>query len=60
MRKERHLTQEDMAIFFNNHREYVSRIERGLVDPRLSSLIKMADALGVRIIDLLCDYETDK
>lgn len=59
-RKARHLTQEDVAVVFDNHREYVSRIERGLVDLRLSSLIKIAEALDVKIIDLLCDCETDK
>ena len=57
IRKEQKLTQEDMAIYFDNHREYISRLERGLVDPRLSTLFKIANALHINLSEIVkeCD-----
>lgn len=60
IRKEQKLTQEDMAVYFDNHREYISRLERGLVDPRLSTLLKISNALNIKLSEIIkdCDDKT--
>jgi transcriptional regulator with XRE-family HTH domain len=49
------LTQDDAAHAAEMQPAVYSRIERGEVDPRLSSLVKIARALGVTVSDLLRD-----
>jgi transcriptional regulator with XRE-family HTH domain len=46
-RKRRRLTQEDVSDRSGIHVTEVSRIERGLRDPRITTLIRLADALEV-------------
>jgi ribosome-binding protein aMBF1 (putative translation factor) len=47
------LTQEDLAHRAGMQTAVYSRIERGDVDPRLSSVSTIAQALGIRIDDLV-------
>ena len=46
-RKRRHLTQEEVSHRSGIHATEVSRIERGLRDPRVTTLLRLADALEV-------------
>lgn len=53
-RSEAGMTQEQVADASGIHVTEVSRIERGLRDPRISTVLKLADALGVpasRLVD---------
>ncbi|MFF9758555.1 helix-turn-helix domain-containing protein [Streptomyces caelestis] len=47
------LTQEDFAEITGIDRRTVQRIERGTSDPPYSSLLLMAEALGVPLRDLV-------
>ena len=52
LRKERGFTQEKMADFGFNYRHY-QKIESGTYSPSLRTLHRVAQALGVKISDLL-------
>ena len=47
-RKEEHLTQVELARRTGTSKSYISRIENGLIDPTISSFMKIVDALGLR------------
>lgn len=53
LRKERKLSQQQLAAAMGTARPYISRLERGLVDPSLQTLDRAAFALGVGLADLL-------
>ena len=46
-RKQKHLTQEEISDRSGIHVTEVSRIERGLRDPRVTTLVRLAKALEV-------------
>jgi transcriptional regulator with XRE-family HTH domain len=46
-RKRQRLTQEEVSHRSGIHVTEVSRIERGLRDPRVTTLVRLADALEV-------------
>jgi transcriptional regulator with XRE-family HTH domain len=46
-RKRQHLTQEEVSDRSGIHVTEVSRIERGLRDPRVTTLVRLAEALEV-------------
>lgn len=48
LRREQKLTQSQLASRSGVHVTEVSRIERGLRDVRLSTLVRLARALGVK------------
>ena len=52
-RKERNMSQEQLALLCNMDRSYLGRIERGEVNPTLEKLYKLAKSLGVNVKDLL-------
>jgi putative transcriptional regulator len=52
-RAKRGLSQRDLADVSGVSREYIARIERGQHDPTLSTLEKLAKALGVKVGRLL-------
>lgn len=52
-RKERGLSQEDLAEMCGLHRTYVGSVERGERNVTLSSLEAFSSALGVCVADLL-------
>lgn len=57
LRREKKLSQTEVANRSGIHATEVSRIERGLRDPRLSTLIRLARALEVDPNRLLDGYE---
>jgi transcriptional regulator with XRE-family HTH domain len=56
IRKDRRLTQEQLAEKANVHPKYVSSLERGQENPTLEVLLKLAGALDVDISDFFA-YE---
>jgi transcriptional regulator with XRE-family HTH domain len=54
-REAANLTQDDAAHAAGMQPAVYSRIERGEVDPRLSSLVKIAGGLDVTLADLVRD-----
>jgi ribosome-binding protein aMBF1 (putative translation factor) len=53
LRKERRISQEQLAISVGTARSYLSRIERGVSVPTLKSLQRIASALGIELTELL-------
>ena len=53
LRANQRLTQEALARKANVSLGYLARLETGQHDPKLSTLHKIAKALGVRVADLL-------
>ena len=47
-RKEEHLTQSELAKRIGANKSYISRIENGLIDPTVSTFMRIIDALGLR------------
>jgi transcriptional regulator with XRE-family HTH domain len=45
----------DLARIAGTHASEISRLERGLRDPRLSTIVRLARALDVPVCDLLED-----
>lgn len=53
LRKEAKLTKEKFALMANIGRPFLNRIENGTADPRLSVVVRLADALDVSPEELL-------
>jgi transcriptional regulator with XRE-family HTH domain len=49
------LTQEGLSDRSGLHSTEISRLERGVRDPRLSTIVRVARALGVPPADLLAE-----
>ncbi len=56
-RQKRSLSQEALAELSGLSRNYISSIERGAVSPSLTTLEKLASALGVTLTKLIGKYE---
>jgi transcriptional regulator with XRE-family HTH domain len=52
-RSQMNVTQQTIAETLRTDRSYVSRLERGKVLPRLSTLVKLANYFGVDVSTLL-------
>ena len=52
-RKEKGISQEELAAQLSMHRNYIGMIERGERNPTIRTLYKIAKALKVRADDLL-------
>jgi transcriptional regulator with XRE-family HTH domain len=52
-RKQAGLTQEKLAEKADLHHNFIGEVERGNMETSLTSLLKMAKALGVRVRDLV-------
>ena len=52
-RKERNMSQEQLALLCNMDRSYLGRIERGEVNPTLEKIYELADSLELDAKDLL-------
>lgn len=48
-RKQEKLTQEQLAARIGADKSYISKIEKGLIDPSVSTFYRIMDALGLRI-----------
>ncbi len=46
-RKEEHITQSELARRTGTSKSYISRVENGLIDPTISSFMRIVDALGL-------------
>ena len=53
LRRKQGLTQNALAKKAMNSREYVSRLEKGVQDPTLRTMTKLAKALKVGVTELL-------
>jgi transcriptional regulator with XRE-family HTH domain len=51
------LSQEDLSDLSGLHATEISRLERGVRDPRLSTIIRLARALRVEPARLLADMQ---
>jgi transcriptional regulator with XRE-family HTH domain len=58
IRKEKGLSQEQLALDSDLDRTYVSLIERGAQSPTIRSVIKVANVLGVKPSDIMLRMET--
>jgi DNA-binding XRE family transcriptional regulator len=56
LRKERKLSQERLSKAIGAARANISRIERGLAIPTLTTLEKIASALGIDLLDLFIRF----
>lgn len=54
-RKELKITQAELAAKIGKERSYISRIEKGETDMQLSSLVRIAGALGLEFTPLVKD-----
>ena len=52
-RKQVGLSQEELAFQCDIDRTYISKVERGVANPSLLILVKIAEMLNVRIEDLV-------
>ena len=52
LRKNKYLTQTDLAELCETTQQQIAKIEGGLVDPKLSTLRKLATSLDVEIVEL--------
>jgi transcriptional regulator with XRE-family HTH domain len=57
LREEREITQETLAFQAGITASSLSRIERGLNSPGWTTLTRIADALGVSLVDLARSIE---
>lgn len=57
IRRSRELSQEALAAIADIHPKHLSEIERANKDPRATTVIRLADALGVPVAEL---YEEDE
>lgn len=53
------ISQEELAHAADIHRTYISQIERGLKSPTLHVLLRIANALNVRISDIAIAIEVE-
>lgn len=58
LRLEKKLSQEKLAILMEMDRTYASRIERGLANVSLKTLVKLSEVLEVEIGEMMRDVAT--
>lgn len=58
-RKDINFSQEKLSQESGLDRTYISLLERGLRQPTLTSLLKLAAALGVSMVDLVAKVEVN-
>ena len=47
-RKQEHMTQEELAVKLGTNKSYISRIEKGQIEPGVNTFLRIIDALGLR------------
>jgi transcriptional regulator with XRE-family HTH domain len=52
LRRERELSQETLAFAAGVHPKHLSEIERANKDPRTTTVVRLAEALGVSVSEL--------
>ena len=58
-RSEKNISQEELAFKAGVDRTFVSRLERGIRQPTITTLIGLGQALGVPAADLMRDTEDE-
>lgn len=58
-RSEKNISQEELAFQAGVDRTFVSRLERGIRQPTITTLIGLGQALGVPAADLMRDTEEE-
>lgn len=58
-RRARDLSQEALAAAADIHPKHLSEIERANKNPRATTVIRLADALGLRVADLFASCEEE-
>lgn len=48
-RKKQHMTQAQLAERVGTNKTYISRIEKGLIEPGFNLVVRMLDAMGRRL-----------
>lgn len=48
-RKQEHMTQSDLAKKVGTDKTYISRIEKGVIEPGVGMFFRIIDALGLRV-----------
>ncbi|HVW68283.1 MAG TPA: helix-turn-helix transcriptional regulator [Steroidobacteraceae bacterium] len=56
-RQARELSQEELALAANVDRTFVSQMERGIRQPTITTLLKLASALGIQPSTLIVRME---
>jgi len=51
--EEMNLSQQDLAALCNFEKTNMSRLEAGRTNPTISTLFKISQALGIKLVDLL-------
>jgi DNA-binding XRE family transcriptional regulator len=60
-RKKAHLTQDELAKRVGSNKSYISRIENGKTEPKVSTFYRIASALGLSVdLNPLPSYELNK
>jgi transcriptional regulator with XRE-family HTH domain len=54
------LTQGDLSERCDLHRTYISELERGIRNPSLQNIEKLAEALELTVVELFKLYEKEK
>ncbi|MEI6753382.1 MAG: helix-turn-helix transcriptional regulator [Paludibacter sp.] len=49
MRKEEKITQQELALRIGANKSYISRIEKGLIEPSVGTFYRIINALGLSI-----------
>jgi transcriptional regulator with XRE-family HTH domain len=57
LRKEKRLSQEELAHRSNLDRTYISLLERGLRQPSLSSIFQLSNSLGISPSEIVSEVE---
>jgi transcriptional regulator with XRE-family HTH domain len=60
IRRERDLSQEALADRAQLARNHVSEIERGMRDPGLSTIVQLADGLGIGTGELFTMFDEER
>lgn len=55
LRKQRNISQEELAERCGVHRTYIGSIERGEKSPTLNTMVKFAKGLGLSLSDFFTD-----
>jgi transcriptional regulator with XRE-family HTH domain len=53
LRLRRRISQEELALHSSLQRKTIHQLETAKVDPRYGSLLRVAEALGLRVVDLM-------
>jgi transcriptional regulator with XRE-family HTH domain len=57
LRMERGLSQEKLALESKHHRTYIGMLERGLQNPTLRTIVRLAETLEVPAAEIVARFE---